>query len=501
MHLLLNVGILLPIVSYIVVNILLFIQRWKYRHIPSIPIPWTFSWFKGHYPEFVRRVKKDPHKHKGIVLGELVPDDKPDISIVFLYNQGLILVVDVPVIAKLMTDRNVYTKRPLFGIWDTMSGVRIGGKYGLIGDIGSDVWAAKRKVEDKAFGKGALKETMIGMNILSNRFMDTMQKRSDVGETFDIMPDLTMLALHTIAKCGFDWSDDMINKHSEMILNALNSANMCMGLTMKDPIGFKIPWTYKGEKGDMRKYVLPVRQVIRKFLEENMEAARNKVNILGHIIRAHEVSDQLTIDDVVDEFVIFFGAGMDTTAATMSALVWFIVRHPDIYQKVQEEVDSVYGDKEDLAFEDLNKLVYLEMVIKESLRLKGPAPVLAKQMADNVSATVDGWYFPEGAKFTILVSKVHRHPTYWQDPYKFNPERFAPDKKIVPFSYMPFSAGQRNCVGRHFAMTEMKNSLSKLFRNFVLSNGNPSETDLLLTGDFTQYPMKGIDVVIQNRTI
>ena len=498
MYFLWKIGTLL-LASCLAVHLYLFYKRKQYSQFPSLPIPWTLFWYKGHMPELVRRVRKNPHRHKGIILCEFVPYDECRMSIVFLYTQCLVLVTDVPVITKLLTDRKVFTKRELFGIFESMSGVRIGGKYSLPGDLGSDIWAAKRRVEDKAFGKGILRDGMEGMNFIGRLFMNNMQKRCDVGEIFDIKPYFLRTTADAITKCGFDWTDEMMENYNQLCIDAIDSANYCMGLTLKDPVGFKIPWTYKDAKREMKKNVLPVRAVVKKYLLENIDEARNKENIIGHIIRAHDVSDELTIDDIVDEFVMFFAGGMDTTAATMSALVWYVVRHPEVYKKIQDEVDSVYGDKDELEFEDLSKLWYLEMAIKESLRLKGPAPVIGKQMAPQVSATVNEWHFPEDTKFTILVDRLHKDSKYWEDPLTFNPERFASGERITPYSFLAFSAGQRNCIGRHFAMIEMKNSLSKLFKNFTITDGNPGENELEMAGNYTAHPLTEVLVKIENR--
>merc|ERR1712060_162309 len=102
-------------------------------------------------------------------------------------------------------------------------------------------------------------------------------------------------------------------------------------------------------------------------------------DILDHIIRGNSFSDDISIEDILDDFFVFLVAGMETTAITMSCLMWLLLKHPEISQKVVNEVNEVYGDKDELDFEDLNKLVYLEQCIKECLRMPPPAQLSSRR--------------------------------------------------------------------------------------------------------------------------
>jgi cytochrome P450 len=123
-----------------------------------------------------------------------------------------------------------------------------------------------------------------------------------------------------------------------------------------------------------------------------------------------------------------------------------------------------------LCSEMLNKLVYLTQCIKESMRMCPPVPFIAREMASPVKLD-DGRVIPANAKVIIGIDVMHHNSRVWKDPFVYDPSRFTLENSIdrSAFSFVPFSAGSRNCVGQAFAMTEMKIVLAQLIRNFRFS--------------------------------
>lgn len=142
--------------------------------------------------------------------------------------------------------------------------------------------------------------------------------------------------------------------------------------------------------------------------------------------------------------------GHDTTAAAMCWALHLIGSHPDVQNKLHEELDRVLGDADTPTFEQLkaHELPYLEQVLKECLRLYPSVPAIGRELDHDLN--VCGYEVPKTATVLLLSFLVHRDPKYWPDPHTFDPERFSPENSAHrhPYCYVPFSAGPRNCIGK-----------------------------------------------------
>ncbi|KAF5303885.1 hypothetical protein FQR65_LT18909 [Abscondita terminalis] len=145
--------------------------------------------------------------------------------------------------------------------------------------------------------------------------------------------------------------------------------------------------------------------------------------------------------------------------------------------KVMEELNEVFGKSSSpITYNDLQKLQYLEQVIQETWRLYPPIPILVKKASCNVP--LDTCTLPKGCSIGLYLFGLHRDPTQYKDPHKFNPDNFLPEtiKTRNPFSFLPFSAGSRTCIGAKYATMLIKVVLATLLRSYrVTSSWNESE--------------------------
>jgi len=139
--------------------------------------------------------------------------------------------------------------------------------------------------------------------------------------------------------------------------------------------------------------------------------------------------------------------GHDTTSAAVVWTLYFIAKHPDVQQKLYDELVSVVGESGDITNDNAPKLKYLEMVNKEALRIKPSVPVIMRTLTEDLQ--LDDITIPAGCAAAIRIWEMHRDPQYWDQPEKFDPDRWLPDrsKNYHPYQYIPFSAGPRNCIG------------------------------------------------------
>jgi cytochrome P450 len=145
--------------------------------------------------------------------------------------------------------------------------------------------------------------------------------------------------------------------------------------------------------------------------------------------------------------------------------------HPSVQDKVFEELKNVFSTADELVDDEkINQLVYLEMVINESLRLLPPASFIARQAEADIE--IGGYTIPCGATLVIPIFEIHRKKSIWgDDADSFKPDRFAPENlnKIPPYAFIPFSGGSRNCVAVKYAMTSMKITLAYFLRHYKVS--------------------------------
>jgi cytochrome P450 len=156
----------------------------------------------------------------------------------------------------------------------------------------------------------------------------------------------------------------------------------------------------------------------------------------------------------------------------MASCLLMLGMHEEIQEKVLEELKSTFQSKNDeVDAECLQKLVYLEMVIKETLRLFPIAAITGRRVSSDLQLD-DEITLPKGANVFIRTFDVHRNPKLWgEDANEFKPERFLPKnfEKIHPYAYIPFSMGHRICIGHKYTMNVMKITLSYFLRHYRVS--------------------------------
>ncbi|CAL1289566.1 unnamed protein product [Larinioides sclopetarius] len=179
----------------------------------------------------------------------------------------------------------------------------------------------------------------------------------------------------------------------------------------------------------------------------------------------------LTLDELVGQCVIFFLAGYDTTASTLSYVSYLLALHPEIQTKLYVELREILqSTKGELTYEALQEMKYLDNVISESMRLYPAVTRLERMTVSDCKLGNSGITVPKGMIVTIPIYAIQRDPNLFPDPEKFDPDRFTPEERAKrdPCAFMPFGAGPRNCVGMRFALMEVKVCLAYVIANFKI---------------------------------
>ena len=177
------------------------------------------------------------------------------------------------------------------------------------------------------------------------------------------------------------------------------------------------------------------------------------------------------------------GAGTETSSTVLVWVVSELMRNPEVMRRAQSEVREVLQGKKKVTEEDTKELNYLQLVIKETLRLHPPAPLLLPRECQE-TCEVLGYEIPEKARVVINVWAMGRDPRYWEDAEKFNPDRFEGnhvDFKGANFEFLPFGSGRRMCPGMMFGLATVELALAQLlcYFNWELPNGiEPRNLDM-----------------------
>jgi cytochrome P450 len=245
----------------------------------------------------------------------------------------------------------------------------------------------------------------------------------------------------------------------------------------------------------LRRAVRQVDEVIHTIIAERRTAATPTAptaqrDLLSLLLEARDEDGQPMSDaQVRDEAVMLFLAGHETTALTLAFALYLLAAHPESQARLNAELDAVLGNRNP-ALGDLDRLVYTEQVVLESMRLYPPAWAIGREALTPVE--IGGFSFPKGAEFVISPWVMHRDPRFFAQPEAFQPERWEDDlaRRLPKFAYLPFGGGPRVCIGNRFAMMEAKLVLATLVRRFRFQVTD--ETEVRLFASVTLRPRGGL---------
>lgn len=225
---------------------------------------------------------------------------------------------------------------------------------------------------------------------------------------------------------------------------------------------------------------------------------KKKMAFLDMLIQARVDGKPLTDLEIREEVDTFMFEGHDTTASAISFSLYCLANHPEVQQKAVEELQAIFGkDKTRPAtYNELQDMRYLEMVIKEVLRMYPAVPFVGRVVLKEFQ--YKKYTFVEGTPVTLFFYGAQMNPKNFKDPHKFDPDRFLDDSGRNLFSYLPFSAGPRNCIGKRFALLELKSLISKVLRNFELFPARPKQ-DLIMVNEGVLKSANGICIRLKNR--
>lgn len=320
-----------------------------------------------------------------------------------------------------------------------------------------DVWRRQRRLVQPAFSRERLAEYAQAMTDEAMRTLDSWQPATRVNMSREMME----LTLRIVGRTLF--SHDVAGD-ADAVARAMT--------TFQDSVlrPDVLPrWVPSPARRRLARSVADLDHIILTMVRERREGNARKPDLLQRLVDARD-EDQgdapLTDREVRDQLVTLFLAGHETTSHALSWAWHLLALNPREEARLHGELDRVLGGRP-ATFEDLPALTYTGWVVRETMRLYPPVYVLARRAAHDT--IIGDFAVQAGAEVVCWLWHTHRDPRWWPDPERFRPERFHPDEESnrPRLAWVPFGAGPRTCIGKHFALQEAQLLLATLAQRYA----------------------------------
>ena len=347
-----------------------------------------------------------------------------------------------------------------------------------------DKWQTRRRMLTPGFHYDILKHYVYVYNNVVEVFLRKCKCKIDKGhDVIPIFENVTLLTLDVMLQCvcSFESGCQIEDRDDEYVAAVKSNTNLIFKQATFLPYAIK-PIFYLSPHGAAwrknckiaKERSLQVVESRRRFLIECPKVLEDKPfkDFIDILLTSKDSSGkELTDEGIVEEMTTFIFRGHDTTASAISWTLHLLGLYPKYQTMCREEVRSVLKNRESdrIIYEDLSKLSFLSMCIKESMRIYMPVNDIFRRPTEDIH--INGYLIPKGTSLIISLGALHRNPHVWKNPFEFNPLRF--DCELPgghPFAFIPFSAGHRNCIGQKFAMNEQLVALSRILNTFEVES-------------------------------
>lgn len=275
------------------------------------------------------------------------------------------------------------------------------------------------------------------------------RERWRAGSTMDVSVEMAKLTLSVVAKTLFSADiESEAHEIGEAMTSILQLFKVLLMPFSEYMDKLPLPSMRRFEKARAR-----LDSTIYGLIAERRKSGADMGDLLSMLLLAQEEGDEMTDQQVRDEALTLFLAGHETGANALTWSWYLLSQHPEVEQRLHEEIDAVLGDRPpELA--DVSNLRYTEMILAEALRLYPPAWAIGRKAL--APFTLGEFQIPAGSICIVSPFVVQRDPRWFSEPEQFDPERWTPEARDArpKFSYFPFGGGARVCIGERFAWME-----------------------------------------------
>ena len=324
---------------------------------------------------------------------------------------------------------------------------------------------------------------------------ERLQQEWQNGSVVDLNSHMIALTMSVIGKALFD--ADVFNETDELGA-AMSIVYEYTVHKLFSPLMPPLSWPTPRNLR-FRKAMEVLQDRIQHMIDERHRSSTLRNDFLSVLLQAKdEDGKRMSDSQLMDECLTLFGAGHETTSAALTWTWYLLCQHPHVYQKVQQEVESVLQGRSP-TYDDLARLPYCLQVFKETMRLYPPASGILREALHDIE--IDGYLVPKGHTVLLSPYTLQRNPEYFPNPETFDPDRFTPERErqIPRYAYIPFGAGPRICIGNYFALMEGQLLIATLAQRvtFALVPGQTIEPDPV--HNLALRPGGKVEVVVKKR--
>ena len=363
---------------------------------------------------------------------------------------------------------------------------------GLLTSDGA-LWQRQRKMTQPAFHSGQIAGFVRVMEKHALAMMQRWETLAASGQSFDVLPDLMRLTLNIVSDALFS-----TNLESDI---AVIKETLDVGREYTVDRAWsvvRVPQQLPTRRNlHHRRSLANFHAILDRMVEERRKSPAQINDLLSMLMDARdEDGAPMSAKQLRDEMATLLTAGHETTTLVLAWALFLIGSNPGVAERMSGEVGFLNGRAP--GYEDLSRLRYTRNVAEETMRLYPPVWVLSRTAIGDDE--MGGFKIPAGSEILIFPYVTHRHPKWWAEPDKFDPERFLPERTVgrLRGAYLPFGLGPRTCIGLNFAMTEILVVLALIMQRFRLELAMDS-AKMKLDASVTLRPKAGVPIRIMKR--
>ncbi|XP_031625354.1 probable cytochrome P450 6d5 [Contarinia nasturtii] len=461
-----------------------FIRRnytyWERKGFKTLP---GCKYFVGHFKSTVTQIESISN----IVLKLYETTNEPFIGFYSLIRPTLM--IRDPELARLILIKD-FSHFPHRGIhcnedYDILSGNLV--------SLPPEKWRNLRAKLTPTFTSGKLKAMFHTLLDCGSTLQSHLEKLANNGELLDVREIAASHATNVIASVGFGIDVDCINDpNNEFRVNGrkifestiINAARRLVSVlfpTLMDVLRIK---TFHSS---IERFIVSIvkqnldyreqNHVIRKDFFQLLIQLRNTGTVQldddqwDTVIKTDEKQKQMTLNEIVAQCFVFFAAGFETSSTTLSFCLYELAKNSEIQQRVHDEIDHILQKFDgQITYESISEMKYLETCIEETLRKYPIVAALPRSCAKDYQIPGTDKIIEKGVEVIVPVAGFHKDKRYYEDPYKFNPDRFNEEnsngKNQINRPYYPFGDGPRNCIAMRMGKMQTKVGLVLMLQKF-----------------------------------
>ncbi|KAM5266377.1 cytochrome P450 4A11-like isoform 2-T2 [Hipposideros larvatus] len=441
-------------------------RQWLLQALQQFPSP-PSHWLFGHKDEF--QCDQEIHHLKKRM------EEFPCASPHWLWGSKAMLIVYDPDYMKVILGRSDPKAHDSYRFLVPWIG------YGLI-LLNGQRWSQHRRMLTPAFHSDILKPYVGLMADCVQVMLDKWEELIRQDSHLEIYEHVSLMTLDTIMKCAFSQQSSVQTyRNSRSYIQATGDMkslfySRARNFFYQNDIIYSL--TPDGRRNHRASQLLHQHtdRVIKQRKADLQDSGelekvrkRRHLDFLDILLFARmENGSSLSDEDLSAEVDTVMFAGHDSTANGISWILYALATHPEHQQRCREEIQSLLGDGSTITWNHLDQMPYTTMCIKEAMRIYTIIPRASRVLSKPITFP-DGRSLPRGMKVSLSFYGLHHNPKVWPNPEMFDPFRFAPGTTSHSHAFLPFSGGSRNCIGKHFAMNELKVAVALTLLRFEMA--------------------------------